>query len=47
MTKALTVLGDFIAWLGFPQIDETLRPDSRINRGHKIFAARKTGGELG
>ncbi|TCL02594.1 virulence factor SrfC family protein [Sodalis ligni] len=38
VTKALTVLGDFVAWLGFPQTDEALRPESRVNRGHKIFA---------
>ncbi|WP_213989572.1 virulence factor SrfC family protein [Sodalis sp. dw_96] len=38
VTKALTVLGDFVAWLGFLHIDPTLRPESRVNRGHKIFA---------
>lgn len=38
VSRALTVLGDFVAWLGFLQINETLRPDSRINRGYKIFA---------
>ncbi|WP_145476199.1 putative virulence factor [Yersinia similis] len=38
VSRALTVLGDFIAWLGFLQINEDKRPDSRINRGYKIFA---------
>ncbi|WP_145562006.1 putative virulence factor [Yersinia canariae] len=38
VSRALTVLGDFVAWLGFLQINEAQRPDSRINRGHKIFA---------
>lgn len=38
VSRALTVMGDFVAWLGFLNIDESLRPDSRINRGHKIFA---------
>ncbi|EKN4698101.1 virulence factor SrfC family protein [Yersinia ruckeri] len=38
VSRALTVLGDFVAWLGFLQVEEGLRPASRINRGHKIFA---------
>lgn len=38
VSRVLTVLGDFVAWLGFQQMDESLRPASRINRGHKIFA---------
>lgn len=38
VSRALTVLGDFVAWLGFLQIEPAQRPDSRINRGHKIFA---------
>ncbi|MEH2921337.1 putative virulence factor [Samsonia erythrinae] len=38
VSRVLTVLGDFVAWLGFQQLDESLRPASRINRGHKIFA---------
>lgn len=38
VSRVLTVMGDFVAWLGFLQIDEAQRPDSRINRGHKIFA---------
>ncbi|CFQ84165.1 putative virulence factor [Yersinia frederiksenii] len=37
VSRALTVLGDFVAWLGFLQISEDQRPDSRINRGYKIF----------
>lgn len=38
VSRALTVLGDFVAWLGFLQVSESQRPDSRINRGYKIFA---------
>ncbi|STS10522.1 Putative bacterial virulence factor [Ewingella americana] len=38
VSRVLTVMGDFVAWLGFLQIEESQRPDSRINRGHKIFA---------
>ncbi|MCG8707778.1 virulence factor [Brenneria sp. 4F2] len=38
VSRVLTVLGDFVAWLGFQQIDEAQRPASRINRGHNIFA---------
>ena len=38
VSRALTVLGDFIAWLGFQKIAEEQRPESRINRGRKIFA---------
>src|SRR5476651_187877 len=38
VSRALTVMGDFVAWLGFLNIQESQRPDSRINRGHKIFA---------
>nr|WP_113865167.1 virulence factor SrfC family protein [Brenneria salicis]NMN91697.1 hypothetical protein [Brenneria salicis ATCC 15712 = DSM 30166]RBP65755.1 hypothetical protein DES54_10419 [Brenneria salicis ATCC 15712 = DSM 30166]RLM31797.1 virulence factor [Brenneria salicis ATCC 15712 = DSM 30166] len=38
VSRVLTVLGDFVAWLGFQQMAEELRPASRINRGHKIFA---------
>lgn len=37
VSRALTVLGDFVAWLGFLQKSEEQRPDSRINRGYKIF----------
>ncbi|WP_038907974.1 putative virulence factor [Dickeya oryzae] len=38
VSRALNVLGDFVAWLGFQQISESLRPDSRVNKGNKIFA---------
>jgi len=38
VSRVLTVMGDFVAWLGFLHIEESQRPDSRINRGHKIFA---------
>lgn len=38
LSRALTVLGDFVAWLGFQQVEEEQRPASRINRGRKIFA---------
>ncbi|CFQ57642.1 putative virulence factor [Yersinia frederiksenii] len=37
VSRALSVLGDFVAWLGFLQISEDQRPNSRINRGYKIF----------
>ncbi|WP_337261993.1 MULTISPECIES: virulence factor SrfC family protein [unclassified Serratia (in: enterobacteria)] len=33
----LTVLGDFVAWLGFPAVEPALRPASRINQGQPIF----------
>jgi len=42
VSRALTVLGDFVAWLGFLQQSEALRPESRINRGQKIFAQPAT-----
>ncbi|NKI73990.1 virulence factor [Dickeya sp. CFBP 2040] len=38
VSRALNVLGDFVAWLGFQQVSESLRPDSRVNKGNKIFA---------
>ncbi|MEQ9860140.1 virulence factor SrfC family protein [Pectobacterium cacticida] len=38
VSRVLTILGDFVAWLGFQQLDESLRPASRINRGQPIFA---------
>ncbi|CCP03233.1 putative virulence factor [Erwinia amylovora Ea644] len=38
VSRALSVLGDFVAWLGFQQLPETQRPESRINPGQKIFA---------
>jgi len=37
VAQTLTVLGDFIAWLGFQGKDTSQRPDSRVNPGHKIF----------
>ncbi len=38
VSRALNVLGDFVAWLGFQLMAEEQRPESRINPGHKIFA---------
>ncbi|MEA9391536.1 virulence factor SrfC family protein [Acerihabitans sp. TG2] len=38
VARVLTVLGDFISWLGYLAITEPNRPDSRYHRGHKIFA---------
>ncbi|RWR03627.1 hypothetical protein ED28_01170 [[Pantoea] beijingensis] len=37
VARAIAVLGDFVSWLGFLQMDEAQRPDSRINHGKKIF----------
>ncbi|MEA9389321.1 virulence factor SrfC family protein [Acerihabitans sp. TG2] len=37
VAQVLTVLGDFIGWLGFQGKDTTQRPDSIVNPGHKIF----------
>ncbi|PKH26730.1 hypothetical protein CIG19_02750 [Enterobacterales bacterium CwR94] len=34
----LSVMGDFVAWLGFQQVAESARPASRVNQGHPIFA---------
>lgn len=42
VSRALTVLGDFVAWLGFLKRDAAERPDSRVNRGQKIFAQPQT-----
>ena len=42
VSRALTVLGDFVAWLGFLKRDTAERPDSRVNRGQKIFAQPQT-----
>lgn len=42
VSRALTVLGDFVAWLGFLKRDSAERPDSRVNRGQKIFAQPQT-----
>lgn len=38
VSRALTVLGDFVAWLGFEKQNEAERPESRINKGNKIFS---------
>lgn len=38
VARALTVLGDFVAWLGYQRIDPALRPASRVNPGHTLFA---------
>lgn len=38
VSRALTVLGDFVAWLGYEKLSEAERPESRINKGNKIFA---------
>jgi hypothetical protein len=38
VSRALTVLGDFVAWLGFSQLPEAQRPASRVNPGQPIFA---------
>ncbi len=42
VSRALTVLGDFVAWLGFLKREAAERPDSRVNRGNKIFAQPQT-----
>ena len=42
VSRALSVLGDFVAWLGFQHLPEAARPDSKINRGQKIFARPET-----
>jgi len=38
VSRAITVLGDFVAWLGFLQRPESERPESRVNRGQTIFS---------
>lgn len=42
ISRALSVLGDFVAWLGFQHLPEAQRPESKINRGQKIFARPET-----
>ncbi|KGT94103.1 virulence factor [Erwinia typographi] len=42
VSRALSVMGDFVAWLGFLHLPEAERPDSKINRGKKIFAKPET-----
>ncbi|WP_235421333.1 virulence factor SrfC family protein, partial [Erwinia oleae] len=43
VSRALSVLGDFVAWLGFQHLPEAQRPESKINRGQKIFAKPEAG----
>lgn len=38
VSRAMTVIGDFVAWLGWLQQPELQRPASRVNRGQAIFA---------
>ena len=38
VSHVLGVLGNFVAWLGFHSVAEAEKPDSRVNRGQKIFA---------
>ncbi|NMP29267.1 virulence factor [Rahnella sp. SAP-1] len=38
VSRVLSVLGDFVAWLGFLHVPEAQRPLSRVNRGAKIFS---------
>ncbi|OSN10224.1 virulence factor [Lonsdalea iberica] len=48
VSRALTVLGDFVAWLGFQRVKEAERPESRVNKGQKIFARpEKQAGSFG
>ena len=35
--SAKTVLGDFVAWLGYINMPLAQRPESRIYAGHKLF----------
>jgi hypothetical protein len=37
ISQALALLGDFVAWLGFPRRDVATRPESRVNPGQPIF----------
>lgn len=37
ISQALSVLGDFVAWLGFQQLPLAQRPASRIHHGQAIF----------
>lgn len=37
VARVLSVLGDFVAWLGFTGINAAQRPDSRIDPARKIF----------
>lgn len=42
VSRALSVMGDFVAWLGFQHVPEAERPQSKINRGKPIFAKPET-----
>lgn len=42
VSRALSIIGDFVAWLGFLHLPEAERPDSKINPGKKIFAKPQT-----
>lgn len=42
VSRAMTVLGDFVAWLGFSRLPEAQRPVSRVNPGQPIFAKPPT-----
>lgn len=46
IASTLTVLGDFVAWLGFQLRPQEQRPESRINRGHKIFTKPSQSADL-
>lgn len=37
--RVMTVLGDFVAWLGFLARPESQRPESKVNPGQRIFTA--------
>lgn len=38
ISRASTVLGDFIAWLGYASVPVSGRPASRVNKGQAVFA---------
>ncbi|HEY3985863.1 virulence factor SrfC family protein [Cedecea sp.] len=38
ISRASTVLGDFIAWLGYASVPVSGRPASRVNKGLAVFA---------
>lgn len=38
ISRASTVLGDFIAWLGYASVPVSDRPSSRVNKGLAVFA---------
>lgn len=38
ISRASTVLGDFIAWLGYASVPVADRPASRVNKGQTVFA---------